>query len=125
MRRVVITGLGIVSSIGNNSKEVLSSLRAGRSGITSNADMIEHGFRSQVAGDIKLDVTDFVDKRTLRFMGPGAAYAHIAMEQAIKDAGLEENEISNFRTGLIAGSGGPSTSAMLAAHQVVLKSGPL
>ena len=123
MRRVVITGLGIVSSIGNNSKEVLSSLRAGRSGITSNADMIEHGFRSQVAGDIKLDVTDFVDKRTLRFMGPGAAYAHIAMEQAITDAGLEENEISNFRTGLIAGSGGPSTSAMLAAHQVVLKSG--
>ena len=123
MRRVVITGLGIVWSIGNNSKEVLSSLRAGRSGITSNADMIEHGFRSQVAGDIKLDVTDFVDKRTLRFMGPGAAYAHIAMEQAIKDAGLEENEISNFRTGLIAGSGGPSTSAMLAAHQVVLKSG--
>ena len=123
MRRVVITGLGIVSSIGNNSKEVLSSLRAGRSGITSNADMTEHGFRSQVAGDIKLDVTDFVDKRTLRFMGPGAAYAHIAMEQAIKDAGLEENEISNFRTGLIAGSGGPSTSAMLAAHQVVLKSG--
>ena len=123
MRRVVITGLGIVSSIGNNSKEVLSSLWAGRSGITSNADMIEYGFRSQVAGDIKLDLTEFVDKRTLRFMGPGAAYAHIAMEQAIKDAGLEENEISNFRTGLIAGSGGPSTSAMLAAHQVVLKSG--
>ena len=123
MRRVVVTGLGIVSSIGNNAKEVLSSLQAGQSGITSNADMIEHGFRSQVAGDIKLDVTDFVDKRTLRFMGTGAAYAHIAMEQAIKDAGLEENEISNFRTGLIAGSGGPSTSAMLAAHQVVLKSG--
>ena len=123
MNRVVITGLGIVSSIGNNAKEVLSSLQAGKSGITSNAAMIEYGFRSQVAGDIKLDVTDFVDKRTLRFMGPGAAYAHIAMEQAIKDAGLEENEISNFRTGLIAGSGGPSTSAMLAAHQTVLKSG--
>ena len=123
MNRVVITGLGIVSSIGNNPKEVLSSLLAGKSGITSNSDMIEYGFRSQVAGDIKLDVTDFVDKRTLRFMGPGAAYAHIAMEQAIKDAGLEENEISNFRTGLIAGSGGPSTSAMLAAHQTVLKSG--
>ena len=123
MNRVVITGLGIVSSIGNNAKEVLASLQAGKSGITSNADMIEYGFRSQVAGDIKLEVTDFVDKRTLRFMGPGAAYAHIAMEQAIKDAGLEENEISNFRTGLIAGSGGPSTSAMLAAHQVVLKSG--
>ena len=123
MHRVVITGLGIVSSIGNNAAEVLDSLKAGKSGITSNADMIEHGFRSQIAGDIKLDVSDFVDKRTLRFMGPGAAYAHIAMEQAIKDAGLEESEISNYRTGLIAGSGGPSTSAMLAAHQVVMKSG--
>ena len=123
MHRVVITGLGIVSSIGNNAAEVLDSLRAGKSGITSNVDMIEHGFRSQIAGDIKLDVSDFVDKRTLRFMGPGAAYAHIAMEQAIKDAGLEEREISNYRTGLIAGSGGPSTSAMLAAHQVVMKSG--
>jgi len=123
MRRVVITGLGIVSSIGNNAAEVLDSLKAGKSGITSNADMIEHGFRSQIAGDIKLDVSDFVDKRTLRFMGPGAAYAHIAMEQAIKDAGLEEREISNYRTGLIAGSGGPSTSAMLTAHQVVMKSG--
>ena len=120
---MVITGLGIVSSIGNNAAEVLDSLKAGKSGITSNADMIEHGFRSQIAGDIKLDVSDFVDKRTLRFMGPGAAYAHIAMEQAIKDAGLEEREISNYRTGLIAGSGGPSTSAMLAAHQVVMKSG--
>ena len=123
MHRVVITGLGIVSSIGNNAAEVLDSLKAGKSGITSNADMIEHGFRSQIAGDIKLDVSDFVDKRTLRFMGPGAASAHIAMEQAIKDAGLEELEISNYRTGLIAGSGGPSTSAMLAAHQVVMKSG--
>ena len=123
MHRVVITGLGIVSSIGNNAAEVLDSLKAGKSGITSNADMIEHGFRSQIAGDVKLDVSDFVDKRTLRFMGPGAAYAHIAMEQAIKDAGLEEHEISNYRTGLIAGSGGPSTSAMLAAHQVVMKSG--
>ena len=123
MHRVVITGLGIVSSIGNNAAEVLDSLKAGKSGITSNADMIEHGFRSQIAGDIKLDVSDFVDKRTLRFMGPGAAYAHIAMEQAIKDAGLDEREISNYRTGLIAGSGGPSTSAMLAAHQVVMKSG--
>ena len=123
MRRVVITGLGIVSSIGNNATEVLHSLKAGKSGISANADMIEHGFRSQIAGDIKLDVSDFVDKRTLRFMGPGAAYAYIAMEQAIKDAGLEEREISNYRTGLIAGSGGPSTSAMLTAHQVVLQSG--
>ena len=123
MHRVVITGLGIVSSIGNNANEVLDSLKLGKSGITSNSDMIEHGFRSQIAGDIKLDVTDFVDKRTLRFMGPGAAYAHIAMDQAINDAGLDDSTVSNYRTGLIAGSGGPSTSAMLAAHQVVLKSG--
>ena len=123
LHRVVVTGFGIVSSIGNNATEVLNSLQAGKSGITSNSDMMEYGFRSQVAGNINLDITDFVDKRTLRFMGPGAAYAHIAMEQAIKDAGLEEKEVSNFRTGLVAGSGGPSTSAMLAAHQTVLKSG--
>ncbi|WP_417524931.1 beta-ketoacyl-ACP synthase I [Marinovum sp.] len=123
MRRVVVTGMGIVSSIGNNVEEVLASLKAGKSGITANEEMKEHGFRSQVAGNIKLDVADHVDKRTLRFMGPGAAYAHIAMGQAIADAGLEEDDIVNPRTGLVAGSGGPSTSAMLAAHQTVLKSG--
>ena len=123
MRRVVVTGLGVVSSIGNNATEVLASLKAGKSGITANADMAEHGFRSQIAGNVKLDVADHVDKRTLRFMGPGAAYAYIAMEQAIADAGLSESEVSNVRTGLVAGSGGPSTSAMLAAHQVVQKSG--
>ncbi|SDO39533.1 3-oxoacyl-[acyl-carrier-protein] synthase-1 [Lutimaribacter pacificus] len=123
MRRVVVTGLGIVSSIGNNAQEVLASLRAGKSGITANEAMKEHGFRSQVAGDVKLDVTEHVDKRTLRFMGPGAAYAYIAMGQAIADSGLEDSDISNPRTGLVAGSGGPSTSAMLAAHQVVLNSG--
>ena len=123
MRRVVVTGLGVVSSIGNNANEILASLKAGKSGITANADMAERGFRSQIAGNIKLDVTDHVDKRTLRFMGPGAAYAYIAMEQAIADAGLEESDISNPRTGLVAGSGGPSTSAMLAAHQVVQNSG--
>ncbi len=123
MRRVVVTGLGVVSSIGNNAEEVLASLKAGKSGITANEDMKEHGFRSQIAGNIKLDVADHVDKRTLRFMGPGAAYAYIAMEQAIADSGLEESDIVNPRTGLVAGSGGPSTSAMLAAHQTVLKSG--
>ncbi len=123
MRRVVVTGLGIVSSIGNSAAEVLDSLKAGRSGISANAQMAEHGFRSQIAGAIDLDVTAHVDKRTLRFMGPGAAYAHIAMTQAIADAGLEEADIVNPRTGLVAGSGGPSTSAMLAAHQTVLKSG--
>jgi len=123
MRRVVVTGLGIVSSIGNNAGEVLDALRAGRSGITANDDMAEHGFRSRIAGAIDLDIAAHVDKRTLRFMGPGAAYAHIAMQQAIADSGLEAADIVNPRTGLIAGSGGPSTSAMLQAHQTVLQSG--
>ncbi|MBY6056131.1 beta-ketoacyl-ACP synthase I [Leisingera daeponensis] len=123
MRRVVVTGLGIVSSIGNNAEEVLSSLKAGKSGIVASPEMAEHGFRSQVAGTLKIDVAEHVDKRTLRFMGPGAAYAHIAMSQAIADAGLSEDQVVNERTGLVAGSGGPSTSAMLTAHQTVLKSG--
>ena len=121
MRRVVVTGIGIVSSIGNNTEEVSESLIKGKSGITRNEDMASHGFRSQIAGNIKLDVSEYIDKRTLRFMGLGAAYSHIAMEQAIMDAGLKEEEISHTRTGLVAGSGGPSTSAMLAAHQTVLK----
>jgi 3-oxoacyl-[acyl-carrier-protein] synthase-1 len=123
MRRVVVTGMGVVSSIGTTTDTVLASLRSGTSGITANEAMIEHGFRSRVAGSIDLNAADHIDKRTLRFMGPGAAYAHIAMGQAIADAGLEAADISNPRTGLVAGSGGPSTSAMLAAHQVVLKTG--
>jgi len=123
MRRVVVTGLGIVSSIGNTAEEVLASLKAGKSGIVASPEMAEHGFRSQVAGTLKIDVSEHVDKRTLRFMGPGAAYAHIAMQQAIADAGLTEDQIVNTRTGLVAGSGGPSTSAMLTAHQTVLKTG--
>ena len=123
MRHVVVTGLGIVSSIGNNVEEVLASLQAGTSGIVASPEMAEHGFRSQIAGTLKLDVAEHVDKRTLRFMGPAAAYAHIAMAQAIADAGLTEAEIVNERTGLVAGSGGPSTSAMLTAHQTVAKTG--
>ncbi|UWR07958.1 MULTISPECIES: beta-ketoacyl-ACP synthase I [Ruegeria] len=123
MRRVVVTGLGVVSSIGNNAQEVLASLKAGKSGIEASEQMVEHGFRSQVAGTLKIDVSEQVDKRTLRFMGPGAAYAHIAMSQAIADAGLSEDQVVNPRTGLVAGSGGPSTSAMLTAHQTVLKTG--
>ena len=123
MRRVVVTGLGIVSSIGTNAEEVLASLKAGRSGITANEQMKEHGFRSQIAGAIDLDVSEHVDKRTLRFMGPGAAYAHIAMQQAIADSGLEDGDVVNPRTGLVAGSGGPSTSALLTAHQTVLSTG--
>jgi len=123
MRRVVVTGLGIVSSIGTNAEEVTAALKAGRSGITANEAMVEHGFRSQVAGAIDIDPAEHIDKRTLRFMGPGAAYAHIAMQQAIADSGLEESDIVNPRTGLVAGSGGPSTSAMFTAHQTVLKTG--
>ena len=123
MRRVVVTGLGVVSSIGNNAQEVLQSLKKGASGIAANDDMKEHGFRSQIAGAIKLDPSEHIDKRTLRFMGPGAAYAYIAMEQAIADAGLSENDVSKPSTGLVAGSGGPSTSAMLQAHHTVLNSG--
>ncbi|MCP5088926.1 MAG: beta-ketoacyl-ACP synthase I [Rhodobacteraceae bacterium] len=123
MRRVVVTGLGVVSSIGTNAEEVLASLKAGKSGITANQSMIEHGFRSQVAGAVNLDVSEHIDKRTLRFMGPGAAYAHIAMSQAIADAGLEESDVVNERTGVVAGSGGPSTSSMLVAHQTVLEKG--
>ncbi len=123
MRRVVVTGLGVVSSIGNNEAEVVASLRAGKSGIVSNEQMIEHGFRSQIAGTLDIDPKDHIDKRTLRFMGPGAAYAYIAMSQAIADAGLEPGDVVNPRTGLVAGSGGPSTSAMLTSHQTVLNTG--
>tara|TARA_R100000935_G_scaffold468_10_gene1668 strand:+ start:172 stop:1401 length:1230 start_codon:yes stop_codon:yes gene_type:complete len=123
MRRVVITGLGIVSPIGNNAQEVTAALKAGTSGIEASPEMAERGFRSQIAGTLKINLADHVDKRTLRFMGPGAAYAHISMTQAIADAGLTEEQIVNPMTGVIAGSGGPSTSAMFAAHQSVLATG--
>jgi len=123
MRRVVVTGLGIVSSIGNNRDEVLAALKAGKSGIEASPEMAEYGFRSRIAGTIKIDPSDHIDKRALRFMGGGAAYSYIAMAEAIADAGLEESDIVNPRTGLVAGSGGPSTSAIFAAHQTVLKTG--
>jgi 3-oxoacyl-[acyl-carrier-protein] synthase-1 len=123
MRRVVVTGMGIVSSIGTDIESVASALKAGRSGIARDAQMVEHGFRSQVSGRPEIDIAEHIDKRTLRFMGPGAAYAHIAMQQAIKDAGLEEAEISHPRTGIVAGSGGPSTQNLFAAHQIVQEKG--
>ncbi|WEF23544.1 beta-ketoacyl-ACP synthase I [Paracoccus sp. S3-43] len=123
MRRVVITGLGIVSPIGNNAKEVTESLKQGRSGIVFAPDYAEHGFRSQVHGMPQIVLEDHIDKRNLRFMGPGAAYNFIAMEQAIKDSGLEEGDVSNPRTGLIMGSGGPSTSNFFEAHQTVIQKG--
>ncbi|MBK4215348.1 beta-ketoacyl-ACP synthase I [Paracoccus caeni] len=123
MRRVVITGLGIVSPIGNNAEEVTDSLRAGRSGIVFAPEYAEHGFRSQIHGMPQIVLEDHIDKRNLRFMGPGAAYNFIAMEQAIKDSGLEESDVSNPRTGLIVGSGGPSTSNFFDAHQIVIEKG--
>ncbi|MAM95804.1 beta-ketoacyl-ACP synthase I [Parvibaculum sp.] len=115
MRRVVVTGMGIVSSIGNNAQEVTASLREGKSGIVKADTYAEMGFRSQVHGSLKIDLDEAVDRRARRFMGDGAAYAWIAMNQAIADAGLEPGDVSNPRTGLIVGSGGPSTKAIVAA----------
>jgi 3-oxoacyl-[acyl-carrier-protein] synthase-1 len=124
MRRVVVTGMGIVSSIGNNAQEVVASLREARSGITAAADYAEKGFRSQVHGSLKIDLDAAVDRRARRFMGDGAAYAWIAMEQAIRDSGLEQRDVSDPRTGLIVGSGGPSTRAIVAAADTARQSSP-
>ena len=121
MKRVVVTGLGIVSSIGVDATEVTESLKNGKSGITFSEEYAFHGFRSQVHGMPKINLSDRIDKRQLRFMGDGAAFNYIAMEQAIKDSGLTEMEVSNERTGLIVGSGGPSTKNLFAAHQIVLE----
>jgi 3-oxoacyl-[acyl-carrier-protein] synthase I len=115
MRRVVVTGMGIVCSIGNNTQEVVASLREAKSGITAAADYQRMGFRSQVHGSLKVDLDAAVDRRARRFMGDGAAYTWLAMNQAIADAGLEPHDVSNERTGLIVGSGGPSTKAIVAA----------
>ena len=115
MRRVVVTGLGIVSSIGNNAEEVTQSLRDAKSGIVKADDYVRLGFRSQVHGSLKMDLDAAVDRRARRFQGDGAGYCWVAMNQAIADAGLAEKDISNPRTGLIVGSGGPSTKAIVAA----------
>ena len=123
MRRAVITGLGIVSCIGIDKKAVEESLRKGASGITKSLDYEEHGFRSRVHGKPNINVEDFIDKRQLRFMGDGAAFNFIAMQQAIDDSGLEEKEVSNERTGLIVGSGGPSTKNLFSAHKTVIEKG--
>ncbi|MDA0223968.1 MAG: beta-ketoacyl-ACP synthase I [Proteobacteria bacterium] len=123
MRRVVITGIGIISSIGLNAEEVATSLKAGKSGIIASPDMAEHGFRSQIHGMPQINPADHIDKRQMRFMGPGAAYNFLAMQQAIADSGLEDNDVSNERTGLVMGSGGPSTSNFFHAHQIVIEKG--
>jgi 3-oxoacyl-[acyl-carrier-protein] synthase I len=115
MRRVVITGLGAVSCIGNNKTEILDSLRNGRSGIVANETFKEMGLRSQVFGHCNIDFKEHIDRKVLRFMGGAAAYAYIAMQECIDDAGLEESDVSNVRTGLIAGSGGASSSNVVKA----------
>jgi 3-oxoacyl-[acyl-carrier-protein] synthase-1 len=124
MRRVVVTGMGIVSSIGNNTQEVLASLREAKSGIVRADKYVELGFRCQVHGAPSLDPEGVVDRRAMRFLGGGAAWNHVAMEQAIRDAGLEPDEISNEMTGIIMGSGGPSTRAIVEAADVTRSKGP-
>ena len=124
MRRVVITGLGIVSSIGTDAEAVTTSLREGRSGIVAAPDYTELGFRSQVKGAVDIDLSEHIDRKQMRFMGEGAAYAVVAMQQAVADSGLTAADVSNPRTGLIAGSGGPSTANMLTAFDTTREKGP-
>ena len=123
MRRVVVTGMGIVSSIGNNTQEVLASLREAKSGIRAAPDYAERGFRSQVHGEPTLNPEDVVDKRVMRFMGEGSGWNYVAMEQAIADSGLEKHDVSNERTGIIMGSGGPSARAIVMAADTAREKG--
>ena len=123
LRRVVITGLGIVSSIGNNQQEVAAALKAGKSGLSFSQEYADMGFRSHVHGDLDIDLDALIDRKLKRFMGDGAAYNYIAMQQAIDDSGLEESEISSFRSGLVVGSGGPSTSNIVQAADVMREKG--
>jgi len=123
MRRVVITGMGIVSCIGNNKEDVLTSLQAGKSGISFQDEYAEKGLRSHVAGSIDLDFSEHIDRKAKRFMGDAAAYAYIAMDEAIKDSGLEESDVSNERTGIVIGSGGGSPSNQMAAVDIFKEKG--
>ncbi|HEY6600299.1 MAG TPA: beta-ketoacyl synthase N-terminal-like domain-containing protein, partial [Xanthobacteraceae bacterium] len=124
MRRVVVTGMGIVSSIGNNTQEVLASLREAKSGISRADRYAELGFRCQVHGAPTLNADEAIDRRAMRFLGGGAAWNHVAMEQAIRDAGLEESDISNERTGIIMGSGGPSARVIVESADTTRTKGP-
>jgi len=123
MRRAVITGLGVVSCIGNNKDEVLDALKNGRSGIVANETFREMGLRSQVSGSCHIDLKEHIDRKVLRFMGGAAAYAYISMQQAIADAGLEDDDVSSVRTGLIAGSGGASSSNVVKAADTLRSRG--
>jgi 3-oxoacyl-[acyl-carrier-protein] synthase-1 len=124
MRRVVVSGIGIVSSIGNNTSDVLASLREARSGVSAAPEYAELGFRCQVHASPDIDWESLVDRRAARFLAPGTAYGHIAMEQAIADSGLAESEVSHERTGLIVGSGGPSTQTIIQAAAITREKGP-
>ncbi len=124
MRRVVVTGIGIVSSIGADAETVTASLREARSGVVAAPEYAELGFRCQVHATAKVEWESLIDRRAARFLAPGTAYAHIAMEQAIKDSGLSESEVSNERAGLIVGSGGPSTRAIVQAAETTREKGP-
>ncbi|MDM7849648.1 beta-ketoacyl-ACP synthase I [Pseudochrobactrum kiredjianiae] len=124
MRRVVVTGMGIVSSIGNNTEEVLTSLFEARSGIRRAEDQAELGFRCQVSGAPQIDVEALVDRRAMRFHGRGTAWNHVAMDQAIADAGLSDEQVSNERTGIIMGSGGPSTRVIVDSADITREKGP-
>ncbi len=122
MRRVVVTGLGIVSSIGNDAAEVTESLRQAKSGISFSPDFAEHGFKCQVWGKPDIDTTELVDRRAMRFLSQGGAWNHVAMKQAIADSGLEEKDYAqNERAGIIMGSGGPSTRTLIEAADITLK----
>ncbi|MGA0121037.1 MAG: beta-ketoacyl synthase N-terminal-like domain-containing protein, partial [Methylophilaceae bacterium] len=123
MRRVVITGLGIVSSLGNNQDEVKQSLHQGKSGITFQPEYAQHGLRSQIAGSININYEDLIDRKLLRFMAKGHAYAWIAMQEAIVDANLTENYVSNPMTGIIVGAGGTSTESMLLGTETLKEKG--
>ncbi|WP_290704136.1 beta-ketoacyl-ACP synthase I [Amphritea sp.] len=123
MRRVVVTGMGIVSCLGTDKEAVLDSLKEGRSGIKFQEEYKEMGFRSHVAGSIDLDYTDLIDRKLVRFMGDAAAYAYLSMEQAVKDANLSEDQVSNVRTGLVAGSGGASSADIVEAADILRTKG--
>ena len=123
MKRVVITGMGIVSCIGNSLADVLSSLKEGRSGIKKNESYVEHGFRSHVSGSISLDRSEHIDRKINRFMGDAAAFAYVSMKNAIADAGLSESEVSNERTGIIVGSGGASTASVVESADLIRSKG--
>jgi 3-oxoacyl-[acyl-carrier-protein] synthase-1 len=123
MRRAVITGLGIVSSIGTNQEQVTASLKAGKSGITFSEEFAEMGMRSQVWGNVDIDFSEHIDRKVMRFMGDAAAYAYVAMKQAIEDSGLTEEQVSNIRTGIVAGSGGGSSKNQVGSADVIREKG--